>query len=65
MTGRATVGKVFAKTGHLRGVTALSGYVKPGGKLIAFSIIVNGRRLKTSAADRLQDSICGLLVGLR
>ena len=65
MTGAATKGKVFAKTGHLRGVSALSGYVKPGGKLIAFSILVNGRRLKTSAADRLQDSICRLLVGLR
>lgn len=65
MTEPAIVGKVFAKTGHLRGVTALSGYVKPGGKLVAFSILVNGRGLKLSAADRLQDSICRLLVGLR
>ncbi len=65
MTGPATVGKVFAKTGHLRGVSSLSGYVKPGGKLIAFSILVNGRRLRLSAADRLQDSICRLLAELR
>jgi len=65
MSGRATEGKVFAKTGHLRGVSALSGYVKPDGKLVAFSILVNGRRLKLSAADRLQDSICRVLVGLR
>ena len=65
MADPATAGKVFAKTGHLRGVSALSGYVRSGGKLVAFSILVNGRRLKLSAADRLQDSICRLLVGLR
>ena len=55
-------GNVLAKTGHLRGVSALSGYVRSGTRLLAFSIIVNGEPLDLRAADRLQDAICRILV---
>jgi len=65
MTGPVTAGKVFGKTGHLRGVSVISGYVKPGGRLVAFSILINGSQLRASAARSLQDSICRVLVGLR
>jgi len=65
MTEPATAGKVFGKTGHLRGVSVISGYVKPGGRLVAFSILINGAQLRASAAKSLQDSICRVLVDLR
>lgn len=55
-------GNVLAKTGHVRGVSSLSGYVRSGDELLAFSILVNGEGLKQAAADRLQDSICRFLV---
>ncbi len=64
MSEPPVVGNVLAKTGHLRGVNALSGYVKSGRGRLAFSILVNGKKLDLAAADRLQDSVCRLLVGL-
>ncbi|MFW6158128.1 MAG: D-alanyl-D-alanine carboxypeptidase/D-alanyl-D-alanine-endopeptidase [Planctomycetota bacterium] len=60
MTREPCKGRVHAKTGHLRGVSALSGYARAEGRLIAFSVLVNGRR--SWAGDRLQDRVCRLLV---
>ncbi|MFO7900148.1 MAG: D-alanyl-D-alanine carboxypeptidase/D-alanyl-D-alanine-endopeptidase [Planctomycetota bacterium] len=60
MTRAPCKSRVHAKTGHLRGVSALSGYARADGRLIAFSVLVNGRR--SWAGDRLQDRICRLLV---
>lgn len=55
-------GRIYAKTGSIGGVSALSGYVTAkSGKMFAFSIMVNNMsRAKT--ARRVEDYICRLLV---
>jgi D-alanyl-D-alanine carboxypeptidase/D-alanyl-D-alanine-endopeptidase (penicillin-binding protein 4) len=55
-------GRMWAKTGTLNEVTALSGYVTAAsGKLLAFSILVNGRRpgseAESQAVDRIVEAI--------
>jgi len=52
-------GKVHAKTGYIRGVSALSGYAKnKSGRLFAFSILVNkGFRLSNTTMKSVQDEI--------
>jgi D-alanyl-D-alanine carboxypeptidase/D-alanyl-D-alanine-endopeptidase (penicillin-binding protein 4) len=48
---------LFAKTGYIRGVSALSGYVVgPDGRTFAFSILMNGVR-DLGAARALQDRL--------
>ncbi len=58
-------GKVFAKTGHINNVSALSGYVVgPGSRRYAFSVLCNDTyRVKDgpSSAHALQDGLCRLL----
>jgi PBP4 family serine-type D-alanyl-D-alanine carboxypeptidase len=54
-------GAVRAKTGHLRGVSALSGYARSKRGLVAFSILTNGP--VAGVGDRFQDAVCRLLVG--
>jgi D-alanyl-D-alanine carboxypeptidase/D-alanyl-D-alanine-endopeptidase (penicillin-binding protein 4) len=54
-------GKVWAKTGTVAGVSALSGYlVAPNGHYIAFSIINQGVKLG-SEGRRFQDRVCNAL----
>jgi D-alanyl-D-alanine carboxypeptidase/D-alanyl-D-alanine-endopeptidase (penicillin-binding protein 4) len=57
-------GNVFAKTGSLRGVSALSGYAKAAsGRVYAFSILGNG--VKSDAeAHRAQDALVRTLIDL-
>lgn len=51
-------GRVRAKTGHIAGVSTLSGYVESkSGDLFTFSILVNG----AGGGDALQDRICEIL----
>lgn len=51
-------GRVRAKTGHIAGVSSLSGYVESkSGDLFTFSILVNG----AGGGDTLQDRICEIL----
>ncbi|MCB1037763.1 MAG: D-alanyl-D-alanine carboxypeptidase/D-alanyl-D-alanine-endopeptidase, partial [Acidobacteria bacterium] len=55
-------GNVFAKTGTLRGVSALSGYAKGrSGRLYAFSILLNDTR-DQRAATRAQDTLIKTLI---
>ena len=59
-------GKVVAKTGHIGGVAALSGYLENAdGRTLLFSILVNEVQGSTSGADRLQDDLCAFLVTYR
>lgn len=51
-------GRIRAKTGHISGVSALSGYVEAaGGDTFVFSILVNG----AAGGDALQDRLCEIL----
>ena len=57
-------GRLRAKTGHVGGVSTLSGYAESAdGDTFVFSILVNsGAGVSTSPADRLQDQVCELLL---
>lgn len=62
MTSSSAKGNVFAKTGTLKGVSALSGYVKTKGKnFLAFSILVQHYTGKSTAARDFIDRICEIL----
>ena len=57
--GSPLTGKLFAKTGTLNEVTALSGYLTAAsGKTIAFSILVNGHLPGSEAETHAIDRIC-------
>lgn len=52
-------GKIWAKTGTLNETNALSGYLQTAtGKTLAFSILVNGHRPGSPAANPAIDRIC-------
>lgn len=64
MTAADLRGRVRAKTGHIGGVTTLSGYVESvGGETYAFSILINAASEQTrmGLADQLQDRLCEIL----
>ena len=51
--------RVFAKTGYIAGVSALSGYVETrDGRMLAFSILVNDFRCALAEVRQIQDAIC-------
>ncbi|MFW6132660.1 MAG: D-alanyl-D-alanine carboxypeptidase/D-alanyl-D-alanine-endopeptidase [Planctomycetota bacterium] len=58
-------GRIRAKTGYIRGVSCLSGYVldRAGAPRMAFSVLVNGIRPgKAWKAKDLQDALCRILI---
>lgn len=56
---RPLQGRLFAKTGYIRGVSALSGYLEcMSGRLLAFSILVNNFRASLADVRKTQDRIC-------
>lgn len=66
MKGTAAEGRVFAKTGSIRYVNSLAGYVDaPSGRHLAFSIIVNHHTRPAREATAAMDEICVLLAGLK
>ena len=55
-------GNVRAKTGYVRGVRTLSGYVTSAtGRPLAFSLMCNGYTTRTSRVNRVQDAVVELL----
>jgi D-alanyl-D-alanine carboxypeptidase/D-alanyl-D-alanine-endopeptidase (penicillin-binding protein 4) len=57
------IGKIRAKTGRIRGVAALSGYIfTKQGELLAFSMLMNNFRTSTEQVQKIQDKICLELV---
>lgn len=62
--GGPAAGNLHAKTGYIRGVRSLSGFVKTaGGETVVFSFIYNGRN--TSGARGVQVSLGNLLASYR
>ena len=58
-------GRILGKTGYIAGVSALSGYVldEENRPVLAFSVLINDVPSgKGWLADRLEDSICRMLV---
>jgi len=55
--------RVFAKTGSLSHVSALSGYIhRQNGEWVAFSIVVNNYNAPTAEIRGVMDRICNLIV---
>ncbi|MFH1964310.1 MAG: D-alanyl-D-alanine carboxypeptidase/D-alanyl-D-alanine-endopeptidase [Acidobacteriota bacterium] len=64
MTGTRASEKVFAKTGTLSWVRALSGYLETEkGEILAFSMLVNNYNQPRQSAEYLQDQALEILVG--
>jgi len=63
MTSPELRGRVRAKTGHVGGVSSLSGYIEAsGGETYVFSVLVNaGDQAKMGLADQMEDRICEIL----
>jgi serine-type D-Ala-D-Ala carboxypeptidase/endopeptidase (penicillin-binding protein 4) len=67
MTAPDLKGRIRAKTGHIGGVSTLSGYVESaGGDTYVFSILANaGENTRMGPADQMEDRICELLARSR
>ncbi len=64
MTGTRASERVYAKTGTLSWVRALSGYLKTEkGEILAFSMLVNNYNQPRQSAEYLQDQALEILVG--
>ncbi len=64
MTGTEAEGNVYAKTGTLNSVSALSGYViDKDNEIIIFYIVMNGFGSKTNSMRIAQDDFCVALAG--
>ena len=64
MTASRRRERVAAKTGYIRGVSCLSGYVldTAGRPAIAFSMLVNDMPGRIATAKDLQDELCAVLI---
>lgn len=64
MKDPALKGNVFAKTGFIRGVSGLSGYVRAGGRWFAFSMLSNDIRGSTLPVKEVEDEVCREIAAL-
>lgn len=57
-------GRVFAKTGTMRGIRALAGYVdqENGQTRYAFAVVFNGYKGPSTPYKKIQDQICRILI---
>ena len=63
LTGAATAGRIFAKTGSMSHVAALSGYAKRrNGHMLAFSILVNNANVPPEDLRAAIDRLCRLMI---
>lgn len=61
--GTAAAGRIFAKTGTLSHVAALSGYARRGnGQMLAFSILVNNYNGPAADLRAAIDRVCALML---
>jgi D-alanyl-D-alanine carboxypeptidase/D-alanyl-D-alanine-endopeptidase (penicillin-binding protein 4) len=66
MTGTRASGRLFAKTGYITSVMALSGYTSTGdGEKVAFSILGNNWLMANSRARRIIKDLCVEIVDSR
>jgi D-alanyl-D-alanine carboxypeptidase/D-alanyl-D-alanine-endopeptidase (penicillin-binding protein 4) len=66
MVGTNAQGRVFAKTGSIRHVNALAGYVDAlSGRRFAFSIVVNHHTRPSREVTTAMEEICALLVDVK
>ncbi|MFQ5589826.1 MAG: D-alanyl-D-alanine carboxypeptidase/D-alanyl-D-alanine-endopeptidase [Phycisphaerae bacterium] len=59
---RNTGGRIFGKTGTMRGVRSLSGYVDGSKRRYAFAVIFNGYTGSSAPYKEIQDRICRALL---
>ena len=52
---------IRAKTGRIKGVSALSGYIGAGRNILAFSILMNNIEKNREKIEAVQDKICRVL----
>ena len=58
-------GRIRAKTGRIRGVASLSGYIATKeGEILAFSMLMNGFKSSIEHVQQIQDKICLELINL-
>jgi D-alanyl-D-alanine carboxypeptidase/D-alanyl-D-alanine-endopeptidase (penicillin-binding protein 4) len=61
--GTAVAGRIFAKTGSMSNVAALSGYARRrDGKMLAFSILVNNYNGPAADLRAAIDRVCALML---
>jgi PBP4 family serine-type D-alanyl-D-alanine carboxypeptidase len=62
LKGTPAQGKIYAKTGTLKGVSSISGYVMGNDRpLLAFSLLVNDIHAPLASVIQAEDSICSAL----
>ena len=65
MVGTDVEGRLWAKTGALRGVCALSGYyIRPNGNVGAFTMLMNGYSVHSDAIRDIQDRLALVMYGM-
>ena len=66
MKSTLAAGNLKAKTGYVRFVSSIAGYVSTrSGEPLAFAIIMNNQLCTNTQAKRVQDRICALLAEMR